>query len=81
MFLGLVPFGGRYSRYIERFGVLQLHMCAKRFVKPFVGSCQRTWSIRHGFFDADYLVALRALAEEVTGAIHFVSWSKPTHSS
>jgi len=37
-----------------------------------------TRSIGHGLFDADDFMALRALAEAMTGAIHFVYWSKPT---
>ena len=58
--------------------MLQLNVCAKRFMEHFTGFSLSTGSIGHGFFDADDLMALRALAEVMTGAIHFVPWSKPT---
>jgi len=58
--------------------VLQLNVCAKQFMEQFSGFSLSTGSIGHGFFDADDLMALRALAEVMTGAIHFVPWSKPT---
>jgi hypothetical protein len=51
----------------------------KRFVEQFTGLSLSTRSIGHGLFDADDLMALRALAEAMTGAIHFVPWPKPTH--
>jgi hypothetical protein len=59
-------------------GVLQLNVCAKSFMEHFSGFSLCTRSIGHGFFDADDFMALRALAEAMTGAIHFVLWSKPT---
>jgi hypothetical protein len=40
----------------------------------------RVLGISHGFFDADDLVALRAFAEAMTGAIHFVSGAKPAYA-
>ncbi|GEM_PF-6408931 len=78
--LCLVPFGGRDSRYVEVLGVLQLNVCAKRFIERFIGLLPGTRSIGHGLFDADDLMALGALAEAVTGAIHFVPWSKPIYA-
>ena len=60
-------------------GVLQLNVCAKRFIEHFIGLWLRILCISHGLFNADDLMALRALAEAMTGAIHFVLWSKPTH--
>jgi hypothetical protein len=59
-------------------GVLQLNVCAKRLMEHFTGFSLSTRSIGHGLFDADDLMALRALAEAMAGAIHFVPWSKPT---
>jgi hypothetical protein len=58
--------------------VLQLNVCSKRFVEHFAGLSLSTRSIGHGLFDADDLMALGALAEEVTSAIHLVPWPKPT---
>ena len=77
--LGLVPFCGRDSGYVEVLGVLQLNVCAKRFIEHFAGLLLSTRSFGHDLFDADDLMALRALAEAMTGAIHFALWSKPTH--
>jgi hypothetical protein len=67
------------SGLAEILGVLQLNVCAKRLIEHFTGFCLRILCISHGLFDADDLVALRALAEAMTGAIHFVPWPKPTH--
>jgi hypothetical protein len=53
--------------------------CAKRFIERFSCLCLNIRSIGHSLFDADDLVALRALAETMTGAIHFVPWPKRTH--
>ena len=61
--------------------MLHLNVCAKRFIEQFSGFRLRILCISHGLFDADDLMALRALAEAMTGAIHFVPWSKPTHIS
>ena len=58
-------------------GVLPFNMCAERFIDHFIGFLLRIVFIGLGLFDTDDLRALRALAEEVTGAIHFVLWSKP----
>jgi hypothetical protein len=58
--------------------VLQLNVSAKRLGEHFIRLSQGAWSIGQGLFDADDLMALRALAEEVTSAIHLVPWSKPT---
>src|ERR1035438_5455785 len=77
--LGLVPFCGRDSGYVEVLGVLQLNVCAKRFIEHFAGLLLSTRSFGHDLFDADDLMALRALAEAMTGAIHFVPWTKPTN--
>jgi len=60
-------------------GVLQLNVCAKRFIDHFIGFLLRILFIGHGLFDTDDLIALRALAEEMTGAIHFLLWSKPRY--
>ena len=59
--------------------MLHLNVCAKRFIEQFIGFWLRILCISHGLFDADDLMALRTLAEAMTGAIHFVPWSKPTH--
>jgi hypothetical protein len=64
---------------MEILGVLQLNVCAKRLIEHFIGFWVRILYISHGLFDADDLVALRAFAEAMTGAIHFVPWPKPTH--
>jgi hypothetical protein len=77
--LGLVPFCGRDGGYVEVLGVLEFDVRAKRFIKRFVGLSLSTRSIGHSLFDADDLTALRALAEAMTGAIHFVFWPKPTY--
>ena len=60
-------------------GVLQLNVCAKRCIEHFIRFWLRILRIRDRLFDADDLMALGALAEAMTGAIHFVLWSKPTH--
>jgi|ERR1022692_637633 hypothetical protein len=77
--LRLVPFCGTDSGQVEVLGVLQLNVCAKRFVEHFTGLSLGTRSVGHGLFDADDLMALRTLAEAMTGAIHFALWSKPTN--
>jgi hypothetical protein len=77
--LGVVSFCGRNGCQVEVLGVFQLGVCAKRLIEHFVSLSLSTRSIGHGFFDADDLMALRALAEAMTGAIHFISWSKPTY--
>ena len=58
--------------------VLQLSVRAKRFIEHFISFRLRILCIGHDFFDADDLMALGTLAEAMTGAIHFVPWSKPT---
>jgi hypothetical protein len=63
----------------EILGVLQLNVFAKRFIEHLIGFWLRILRISHGFFDADDLKALRALAKAMTGAIHFLPWSKPSH--
>ena len=60
--------------------VLQLNVCPKSIIKHVTGFSLSAWSIGHGLFDTDDLTALRALAEAVTGAIHFILWSKPTQA-
>jgi hypothetical protein len=59
--------------------VLQPNVCAKYSTKHFIGFSLRSLCICYGLFDADDLMALRALAEAVTCAIHFVPRSKPPH--
>ena len=76
--LSLVPIWGWDSGQVEVLGVLQLNVCAKRLVKHFTGFCVSTRAIGHRLFDADDLMALRALAEAMTRAIHFLLWSKPS---
>ena len=76
--LSLVPIWGWDSGQVEVLGVLQLNVCAKCLVKHFTGSCVSTRAIGHRLFDADDLIALRALAEAMTRAIHFLSWAKPS---
>ena len=67
------------SGLAEALGVLQLNVCAKHFMEHFIGFWLRILCICHGLFDADDLMALRALPEAMTSAIHFVPWSKPPH--
>jgi hypothetical protein len=54
---------------------------AERLINHFTGFSLSIRSIGHGLFDAENLLAARALAEAVTGAIHFVLWPKPTRTS
>jgi|SRR5260370_39536288 len=70
----------RSSGLAKILGVLQLNVCAERFMEYLTGFLLSTRSIGHGLFDADDFMALRALAEAMTGAIHFVYWSKPTRT-
>ena len=76
---GRQSFGLCYIRMHSIGTVLQLSVRAKRFIQHFIGFRLRILCIGHDLFDADDLMALRALAEAMTGAIHFVPWSKPTH--
>jgi hypothetical protein len=78
LFLGLVPFGGGHGGYVELLGMLQLNVCAKCFIERFIGFLPSAWPIGNGLFDADGFMALRALAEAVTGTIDLVPWPKPT---
>jgi hypothetical protein len=75
----LVKLSTSGSGLAEILGVLELNVCAKHFIEHFSGFWLGVLCIRHGLFDADDLVALRALAEAMTGVIHFVPWSKPPH--
>jgi hypothetical protein len=50
-------------------------------MKHFTGFYLSIRSVGHGLFYADDLTAARALAEAMTGAIHFVPWPKPTRIS
>jgi len=59
--------------------VLQFSVRAKRLIEHFISFRLRVLCIGHDFFDADDLMALGTLAEAMTGTIHFVLWSKPTH--
>jgi hypothetical protein len=76
--LGIVPFCGRDSGYVEVLGVRQLNVCAKRFIELFAGLLLSTRSFGHSLFEADDLMTLRTFAEAMTGSIHFVPWPKPT---
>lgn len=67
----------RSSGLAEIFRVLQLNVCAKHFLEHFIGFWLRILWMCHGLFDADDLMTRRALAEAMTGVIHFVPWSKP----
>jgi hypothetical protein len=58
--------------------VLQPNVRAKRSIEYFIGFWLRILRISHDLFDADDLMTLRALAEAMTGTIHFIPWSKPT---
>jgi len=69
----------RYIRMQSVGTVLQPNVRAKRSIEYFIGFWLRILRISHDLFDADDLMALRALAEAMTGTIHFVLWSKPTH--
>lgn len=60
-------------------GVSKFSVCAKRFMEHFTGFSLSARSIGDGLCDADDLIALRAPAEVVTSAIHFVPRSKPSH--
>ena len=60
-------------------GVSKFSVRAKRFMEHFTGFSLSARSIGDGLCDADDLIALRAPAEVVTSAIHFVPWSKPSH--
>jgi len=61
-------------------GVLQLNVYAKRFIEHFTGFSLSTPPSGRGLFDADDLIAVRALAEAMTGAIHFVLWPQPART-
>jgi len=52
---------------------------AKCYMEHFTGFSLSARSIGDDLRDADDLIALRAAAEVVTSAIHFVPWSKPSH--
>ena len=60
-------------------GVPHLNVDAKRFIEHFSGLRFRILRVSHSLFDADDLMALRALADAMTSAIHFTLGSKPTH--
>ena len=59
--------------------VFQLDVGTEYLVEYFPGFLLRLLSIGFGFFDTDNLMALGTLADEMTGAIHFVLGPKPTH--
>ena len=59
--------------------MLQPDVRVKCFIKRFIGFLPSAWPVGNGLFDADGFMALRALAETVTGAIHLVPWPKPTY--
>ena len=59
--------------------MLQLNVCAKCFIERFICFWPSARHIGLGLFDADGFMAVRALAETVTGAIHLVPWPKPTY--
>ena len=60
-------------------GVFEPNVCAKHFIESFSGFDLRTLCICHNLFDADDLVTCGALAEAMTGVIHFYPRSKPIH--
>src|SRR6202040_2033950 len=74
----LILIRGLGSVALGEVGMLQLNVYAKRLIEFFTGFSMSARSIGHGLFDADDLMALRALAETMTGAIHFAPWPKPT---
>jgi hypothetical protein len=76
---GRKSFNLRHIRMQSIGTVLQLSVRAKRFIEHFIRFRLRILCIGHDFFDADDLMTLGTLAEAMTGAIHFVLWSKPTH--
>ena len=76
---GRQSFGLCYIRMQSIRTVFQLNVRAKRFIEHFISFRLRILCISHNLFDADDIMALRALAETMTRAIHFVLWSKPTH--
>ena len=78
--LGIIPFCCEVGGLDGILGVLQLNVYAKRFIEHFAGFSLSTPSIGHGLFDADDLIAVRALAEAMTGAIHFVLWPQPART-
>jgi hypothetical protein len=59
--------------------VFQLDVRAEYLIEYFPGFLLGLSSIGFGLFDADNLMALGTLADEMTGAIHFVFRAKPTH--
>lgn len=73
--------GRRFGLGSERvLGVFQLNVSVKRFIEHFSGFLVGILWIGYCLFDADDLMALRALANAMTGAIHLILWSKPTHA-
>jgi hypothetical protein len=76
---GRQSFGLCYIRMQSIGTVLQLSVRAKRFIEHFISFWLRILCIGHDFFDADDLMTLGTPAEAMTGAIHFVLWSKPPH--
>jgi hypothetical protein len=73
------PLRDRFELRAGVLGVLQLNVSVKRFIEHFIGFWVGILWTGHCLFDADDLMALRALANAMTGAIHLVLWSKPTH--
>jgi hypothetical protein len=59
--------------------MFELNVRAKCFIEGFIGFLPSARPIGHGLFDTDGFMALRALAEAVTGAIHLVPWPEPTY--
>ena len=59
--------------------MFQFDVSAEYLVECFPGFLLRLLSIGFGLFDTDDLTAFGTFAEEMTGAIHFVPWAKPTH--
>jgi hypothetical protein len=68
-----------YIRVQNVWTVLKRNVRAKRSIEYFIGFWLRILCISRDLFDADDLLTLRALAKTMTGAIHFVLWSEPTH--
>ena len=67
------------SKFGGVLGVHELNVSAKHTIEQFSCFWSRTLWACHGLFGTDDLIAFRAFAETMTGVIHFVPWSKPTH--
>ena len=64
---------------VEILEMRKLNVFSKRFREHFSGFRLGVLGICDGFFNADDVMAFGALAEVMTGVIHFYPWSKPSH--